>query len=123
MSPARIDPSRRLALSSLITSAVAVGFASGVLPGIAAAADKGNAAAPQLARESLAALNKLYASVPAAKALGPKAHAILVFPSITKAGLGIGGQYGEGALIQKGKAVATLTTANKKAITVRFTMK
>lgn len=70
----------------------------------------GNADA-QLSKDSLAALNKLYATVPAAKALGPKAHAILVFPAVTKAGLGIGGQYGEGALIQKGKAVAHYSTA------------
>ena len=42
--------------------------------------------------------------MPLAKALGPKAHAILVFPKVTKAGLGIGGQYGEGALLKGGKA-------------------
>ena len=79
--------------------------------GGSAAAEKGKTAAAQLSSESLAALNKLYASVPAAKALGPKAHSILVFPSITKAGLGIGGQFGEGALIRKGKAVAYYSNA------------
>jgi len=57
----------------------------------AAAWAQNDAAATQLSKDSLAALNKLYAAVPAAKALGPKAHAILVFPSITKAVLGIGG--------------------------------
>jgi lipid-binding SYLF domain-containing protein len=36
---------------------------------------------------------------------------VLVFPSVTKAGLGIGGQYGEGALIKGGKAVAYYNTA------------
>jgi lipid-binding SYLF domain-containing protein len=41
-----------------------------------------------------------------ADALGAKAHAILVFPKVTKAGLGIGGQSGEGALIKAGKTVA-----------------
>ena len=46
--------------------------------------------------ESQAALQQLYAAVPLAKELGPKAHAILVFPKVKKAGLGIGGQYGEG---------------------------
>lgn len=79
--------------------------------GVSVAADNGKTAAAKLASESAAALNKLYANVPAAKALGPKAHAILVFPSITKAGLGIGGQYGEGALIRNGKAVAYYNTA------------
>ena len=49
--------------------------------------------------------------MPAAKALGAKAKAVLVFPNVTKAGLGIGGQYGEGALIQGGKVVGYYNTA------------
>lgn len=32
--------------------------------------------------------------------------AVAATPSVTKAGLGIGGQFGEGALLQKGKAIA-----------------
>ncbi|WPP47767.1 lipid-binding SYLF domain-containing protein [Pseudomonas sp. AN-1] len=67
--------------------------------------------AAQLDKEAHAALQDLYAKVPAAKVLGEKARAILVFPSITKAGLVIGGQYGEGALIRGGKAVAYYSTA------------
>ena len=35
---------------------------------------------------------------------------MLVFPKITKAGLGIGGQYGDGALIKGGKTVAYYNT-------------
>ena len=35
---------------------------------------------------------------------------MLVFPKITKAGLGIGGQFGEGALIKGGKTVAYYNT-------------
>jgi lipid-binding SYLF domain-containing protein len=69
------------------------------------------AGASELARDANAALQKLYASAPAAKALGPKAHAILVFPKVTKAGLGVGGQFGEGALLKGGKAVAYYNTA------------
>jgi lipid-binding SYLF domain-containing protein len=41
--------------------------------------------------------------VRAAKALGTKAQAILVFRKGTKVGLGIGAQHGEGALIKGGK--------------------
>jgi lipid-binding SYLF domain-containing protein len=52
-----------------------------------------------------AALQKLYATVPAAKAIGEKARAVLIFPNIIKAGLIIGGQYGEGALIKNGQTV------------------
>ena len=74
------------------------------------AQDKGKTEAAELAQESQAALQQLYASVPLAKELGPKAHAILVFPKVTKAGLGIGGQYGEGTLLKGGKAVAYYKT-------------
>jgi lipid-binding SYLF domain-containing protein len=74
------------------------------------AQDKGQTAAAELTSASQAALQQLAASVPLAKALIPSAHAILVFPKVTKAGLGVGGQYGEGALLQKGKAVAYYKT-------------
>lgn len=67
--------------------------------------------AAQLTRDAQAALQKLTAQVPAAKALAKDAKAVLVFPKVTKAGLGVGGQYGEGALIQGGKAVAFYNTA------------
>jgi lipid-binding SYLF domain-containing protein len=76
----------------------------------AAAQDKGKTAAAELESSSKAALQKLYAAVPLAKAIGPKAHAVLVFPQVKKAGLGIGGQYGEGALLKKGTATAYYKT-------------
>jgi len=57
-------------------------------------------------RDSKAALQKLYETNPAAKLLGEKAKAVLVFPSILKAGLIYGGQGGNGALIVDGKTVA-----------------
>ena len=71
----------------------------------------GRTSAAELNSSSQKALQQLYAKIPAAKAIGDKAHAVLVFPSITKAGLGIGGQYGEGALLKGGKAVAYYNTA------------
>ena len=74
------------------------------------AQDKGKSEAAELASASQAALQQLYASVPLAKELGPKAHAILVFPKVTKAGLGIGGQYGEGALLKGGTAAGYYKT-------------
>ena len=40
----------------------------------------------------------------------PKATAILVFPRVKKAGLGIGGQYGEGTLLKGAKAAAFYKT-------------
>ncbi len=49
-------------------------------------------AASAIDRDSQAALDSLYASSPGAKALGEKAKGILVFPSVTTAGLGLVGQ-------------------------------
>jgi lipid-binding SYLF domain-containing protein len=69
------------------------------------------ASAAEISRDANKALQGLYAKVPAAKAIGAKARAILVFPSITKAGLGIGGQYGDGALIKGGKVVGYYNTS------------
>ena len=70
----------------------------------------GKTSAAELSRSAQNALQKLYAKVPGAKALGKEAYAVLVFPSVTKAGFGIGGQYGEGALIKGGKTVAYYST-------------
>ena len=64
----------------------------------------------ELESSSKSALSKLIATVPAAKALSAKAVAVLVFPSITKAGFLVGGQYGEGVLWQGGKATAYYNT-------------
>jgi lipid-binding SYLF domain-containing protein len=66
----------------------------------AVAQEKGKTAAAELTADSQKALAALVAKVPLAKALQPKATAILVFPSVKKAGLGIGGQYGEGTLLK-----------------------
>ncbi len=66
--------------------------------------------AAEISKDAQAALASLYAKVPKAKELGAKANAILVFPKVTKAGLGIGGQHGRGALIKGGKTVAYYDT-------------
>jgi len=49
------------------------------------------------------ALQNLYASNPAAKKLGGKARAILIFPDVLKGGLVWGAEIGNGALLQKGQ--------------------
>ena len=64
----------------------------------------------EITKNAQDALASLYAKVDGAKALGAKAHAILVFPKVTKAGLGIGGQHGEGALLKDGKAIGFYKT-------------
>jgi lipid-binding SYLF domain-containing protein len=72
--------------------------------------EKGKTEAAKLSSASQAALKKLSADVPLAKELTKTAEAILVFPEITKAGFMVGGQYGEGALLKKGAAVAYYKT-------------
>jgi lipid-binding SYLF domain-containing protein len=57
----------------------------------------------ELDREAAHALRSLYASNAAAKLLGEKARAVLVFPSIVKAGFLFGGQIGEGVLMKGGR--------------------
>ena len=69
------------------------------------------ATAAELSRGAQSALQSLYAKVPSSKTLGANAKAILVFPKVTKAGLGVGGQFGEGALLKGGKALAYYNTA------------
>jgi len=56
-------------------------------------------------------LKKFYKMVGAAKEFGDKAEGVLVFPSVIKAGIGIGGEYGEGALRVKDKTVDYYSTA------------
>jgi lipid-binding SYLF domain-containing protein len=69
---------------------------------------RAGAAAAQsfLDQDAEAALQALYSSSPAAKALGETAKGILVFPIITRAGFIVGGLGGEGVLFEKGKPVA-----------------
>jgi len=57
------------------------------------------------------ALVVFYDKSQAGKALAEKASAMLVFPKVIKAGIGIGGEYGEGALLIDGKPVEYYSTA------------
>jgi len=71
-----------------------------------------SATAAEINRDARNALQKLYVRSASAKILGEKAKAILVFPGITKGGFMVGGQYGEGALIEGGKVVAHYSTVS-----------
>ncbi len=50
-----------------------------------------------------AALQRFYGKVAGGQAFVQSAKAVLVFPNLVKAGIGIGGEYGEGALRIDGK--------------------
>lgn len=63
-------------------------------------ANAAGSSASRISSDSRAALNSLYAKNPTARALGRKARGVLVFPSVVKGGLMIGGQAGNGAMIR-----------------------
>ena len=84
-------------MTLLIASAVVAAILIASSPARANSAAEINGAADK-------ALEKLYAKSADAKNLSEKAKAILVFPSITKGGFIVGGQYGEGVLLKNGKA-------------------
>lgn len=66
--------------------------------------------AAEIDREVDAALKMLRKQIPKAKELSKAAKGILVFPDVLKAGLIIGGQFGEGALRVKGKTAGYYST-------------
>src|SRR4030095_10663550 len=63
------------------------------------------APAQPLDQDARTALNALYDSSPAARALGEKAKGVLVFPHVRKAAIVLGGQSGEGAMFANGDIV------------------
>ncbi len=105
MKPSIHSSGRRAAIAAFVAAA-GLGLTAS-----AWAADAMKNSAATLNKEGQETLNKLYARVPVAKSIGEKAEAILVFPKVTKAGFGIGGQYGEGVLLKGGKPVAYYNTA------------
>jgi len=63
------------------------------------------ASAAEIDREVDAALQQLYSSEPGSRELAARAKAILVFPSVVKAGFLVGAQFDEGALRMGGRTV------------------
>jgi lipid-binding SYLF domain-containing protein len=70
-----------------------------------------SASSTEINAKSDAALSQFYEEVKEAQTLSRKAKGILIFPSVIKAGFGIGGEYGEGALRIKGQTVDYYNTA------------
>jgi lipid-binding SYLF domain-containing protein len=69
-------------------------------------APAGAASAMEIDREVAEALNDLFETSPEARALAGRAKAILVFPSIVKAGFIIGAPFGDGALVRGTRSLA-----------------
>lgn len=101
-----------------------------LLAGLSGARDVWAASAHEIDIDAKAALEHFYSEVPSGKQLVKDAKGVLVFPAVFKAGIGIGGEYGEGALQVHGKSVDYYSTAaasigfqlgaQKKSIIVLF---
>lgn len=72
----------------------------------------GAASKEEIDAEVRAALVAFQNQAPAGHELAQKASGMLVFPNVVKAGIGIGGEYGEGALIVGGQTVAYYSLAS-----------
>ncbi|HRN84663.1 MAG TPA: YSC84-related protein [Hyphomicrobium sp.] len=83
---------KTLALSVLLAFALVVG----------AVRDGYAASARAIDADVDAALSRFYRTVGGARELVQDAAGVLVFPSVIKAGIGFGGEYGEGALLRHG---------------------
>lgn len=68
------------------------------------------ASAPEIDAGVRATLDKFFHQVKGARDLADKSVGILVFPSVVKAGFGLGGEYGEGALLVRDKTVDYYST-------------
>lgn len=84
--------------SQLPTALLLAAIVVSVSAPVAQAADR-----QKLTRSADESLRSLCASNVAAKLLGEKARAVLVFPNIVKAGFMFGGQIGDGALLKNGR--------------------
>ncbi len=91
-----MHPTRR---GLLIGSVVMGALGTGAPPAMAAVS------ARKLTTDSKRALGALFGVQPRAREVSRRAKAALVFPRIVKAGLLIGGQTGDGALLRQGQAV------------------
>jgi lipid-binding SYLF domain-containing protein len=57
-----------------------------------------------------ATLDRFFRQIPGARELSARATGVLVFPTVLKAGFGVGGEYGEGAMRVGGKTVGYYNT-------------
>ncbi len=70
------------------------------------------ASAPEIDASVHATLDKFFYRVRGGRELANKAAGVLVFPSVVKAGFGVGGEYGEGALLIRGRTVDYYNTVS-----------
>lgn len=96
---------RNILLSALAGLSLAACSGPGSSEGPASTSVSKGSDRSALVQEARAALNELYRAQPGARRLGDQAKAILVFPSITQAGLGVGGLYDNGVMFRSGDPI------------------
>lgn len=70
------------------------------------------ASGPEIDAGVNATLDRFFRTVGSSYELARQAAGILVFPTVVKAGIGFGGEYGEGALRIRGRTVAYFNTVS-----------
>jgi lipid-binding SYLF domain-containing protein len=76
-----------------------------------AASTSGKAASAGEINGSVSAtLDRLFRQIPGTRNVAAKAAGVLVFPTVVKAGMGVGGEYGEGAMRVGGRTVGYYNT-------------
>jgi lipid-binding SYLF domain-containing protein len=97
----------------LTQSAALLGIGSLLFSGCTTTTGAGTAGKRQeIDADANTALSRLSSTVPGSHELLRKAHGVLVFPSVLAAGLGIGGEYGEGVLRVGGRSVDYYSTVS-----------
>lgn len=72
----------------------------------------GAASAAEIDASVEATLKEFFYQVRGSRELVSKSAAVLVFPTVIKAGMGIGGEYGEGALLTRGRTLEYYNTVS-----------
>lgn len=81
------------------------------LLGLGAAAGAHAATAAEIEARADSAIERLVTAAPEARRLLDRARAVLIFPRVIKAGIGVGGEYGEGVLRRDGDSIEYYSTA------------
>lgn len=100
---------------NLLLAPIALSLSLGLLS--ACTTNRGASASPAEQKAAIdqaadATMATLFSSVKGSQELASKARAILVFPKVYAAGLGVGGEYGEGALRVAGNTVGYFKTTS-----------
>ncbi|MEM5404602.1 MULTISPECIES: BPSL1445 family SYLF domain-containing lipoprotein [Paraburkholderia] len=102
----------------LLKASVAIAVGAAALSGCTTTSSEAPNAATNASRaQSInsdvdATLSRLYQTVPGSRELVGKARGILVFPRVIQAGIGVGGEHGDGALRVGGSTVGFYSTSS-----------